>query len=560
LISVFVFLLIIGFSSPGYNQEGTDSGQPQERAEIRLQKAIKTRSYEGEFVEGEEKVVGPGDTLWKLLIQDKGLAENKFHRYVVLLRSLNPKLQNPNILRVGDVIFIPIRPDEILGIQISPGKGGAKFYRVKRGDFLYKILKEQQGLQEWREIQRAFNQVKMLNPRKDNWDLLFVGEAILLPSLEEGEQPTVILEPAREFIGLDYGKKLIARENLGLLQNVVGVMGNEMTSKGEEELALTEGTIHLDRSIFPVIQNSQSGKKVVLNLDEMISPSILKQITSKNQGISIVSEKKGSSLHNAANSLFSHLGFQTLPSDRPVELRDMGVGVKVKGEWMVTNPDEGGARQEMWIINLTDGSAPTPDYLRDYLSLKGMNLREVLLPSSPVFSGPAPLERKYQGAGDKIQTWPRDKKALVDTVLETYQIPFKTQYQISLSLRKGMRLVTILDRFFERGGRKFGIFFRPVGDEVRKTLREKLHITPIVVELESLSSRQILTVMLAGLGEGSGYQEHRFPVMEKGPKDKLVLTISGFFLGDRSLLLTDRTIPEDLQRFFFEKGLRVVYF
>jgi len=560
LISVFVFLLIIGVSAPGYNQEGTGSGQSQEKTDIRLQKAIKTRQYQGESVEGEERVVAPGDTMWKFLIQDKGLPEYNFRRYVILLRSLNPKLQNPNILRVGDVIFIPIRPDEILGIQIPPGKGEAKFYRVKRGEYLYKILREQRGLRRPGEILSAFNQVKRLNPRKENWDLIFVGEAILLPPLEEGEQPTVILEPAREFIGLDYGQKLNARENLGLLQKVIGVMGNEMTSEGEEELALKEGTIHLDRSVFPVIENSRSGKKVLLDLDEMIAPSILTQIQMENRGIGVVSEKKGSSLHKAANSLFSHLGFQSLPSDRPVELQDKGVGVKVRGEWMVTNPDEGGARQEMWIINLTDGSNPTPDYLRDYLALKGMNLREVLLPASPVFTGTAPLERNYQGAGNQIQTWPRDKKALVDKLLQTYQISFKTQHQISFSLRKGMRLVTIMDRFFEHGGRKYGIFFRPVGEEVSKTLERKMDIIPIVLELESLSSRQILTVMLAGLGEGSGYQEHRFPVMEKGPKDKLVLTVSGFFLGDRSLLLTDRTIPEDLQRFFFEKGLRVVYF
>ncbi|MFQ5916896.1 MAG: hypothetical protein ACE5I0_03695 [Candidatus Binatia bacterium] len=560
LIFVLGLLLVIGFSVPGYNQEGPVRGQSEEKAKIRLQKAIKTRQYQGESVEGEERVVAPGDTLWKFLVQDKGLPEYNFRRYVVLLGALNPKLKNPDILRVGDVVFIPIRPDEILGIQLPSGKGGAKFYRVKRGEYLFKILREQQGLKRPGEILSAFNQVKRLNPRKENWDLLFVGEAILLPPLEEGEQPTVVLEPAREFIGLDYGQKLMARENLNLLQKVVGVVGSEMTSEGEEELSLREGTIHLDRSVFPIIENPRSGKKVLLNLDEMIAPSILTQIQVENRGIGVVSEKKGSSLHKAASSLFSHLGFQSLPSDRPVELQDKGVGVKVRGEWMVTNPDEGGRKQEMWIINLSDGSHPTPDYLRDYLSLKGMNLKEVLLPSSPVFPDVPSLERKYQEARDRIQTWPRDKKALVDKLLQTYQISFKTQHQISLSLREGMRLVTIMDRFFEREGRKYGIFFRPVGKEVRKTLEGKMDIIPIVLELESLSSRQVLTVMLAGLGEGSGYQEHRFPVLEKGPRDKLVLTVYGFFLANRSLLLTDRSIPGDLQRFFFEKGLRVIYF
>jgi hypothetical protein len=117
-----------------------------------------------------------------------------------------------------------------------------------------------------------------------------------------------------------------------------------------------------------------------------------------------------------------------------------------------------------------------------------------------------------------------------------------------------------MDRFFERGGRKFGIFFRPVGDEIRKALKKSGDITPIALDLESLSSREILSLILTGLGERAPYKEHRFPVVEEGPKDKLVLTVSGFFLPDRSLLLTDRTIPGDLQRFFFEKGLRVIYF
>ncbi len=560
LIFFLCFFLSIGLTAASNSQEGPISGQLGEKAEIRLRKTIKSRQYRGESVEGEERAIISGDSLWRILIREKGLPEKKFGRYVILLGSLNPKLKNPDILRIGDVFFIPIRPDEVLGIEIPSSKGGGKVYRVERGDFLFKILREQRGLQKIDEIQSAFNQIKRLNPRKEDWDLLFVGEAILLPPLIEGESPEVIIKPAKEFIGLDYGLKLPVKENLNLLKEVVGVVGNEMTREGEEELALKEGTIHLDRSIFPVIRNSQSGKKVVLNLEDMIAPSILTQLQSENQGINIVSGKKGSSLHEAANNLFSQLGFQALPSDRPVVLHDKGVGLQVKGEWMIANPDEGGRKQEMWIISLTNSPGTTPDYLREYLAFKGMNLKEILLPSSP-FSPAAPLlRRESRETGTQIQTWPSDKKRLVDALLTTYRIPFKTRYQISLSLRKGMRLVTIMDRFFERGGRKFGIFFRPVGDEVKKALKKGEDITPIALDLASLSSREILSLILTGLGERSPYKEHRFPVVEEGPKDKLVLTVPGFFLPDRSLLLTDRTIPRDLQRFFFEKGLRVIYF
>lgn len=293
--SIFFLCLLlgIGFPAVSYNQEGPISGQSGEKAEIRLCKTIKTRQYRDKLVEGEERTIGSGDTLWRILIQERGLPEKKFGRYVILLGSLNPKLKNPDILRIGDVIFIPIRPDEILGIEIPSGRGGGKIYRVKRGDFLFKILREQRGLLEQREILSAFKQVKILNPRKEDWNFLFVGEAILLPPLIEGGPPEVIIKPAKEFIGLDYGLKLPVEENLNLLKEVVGVVGNEMTREGEEELALKEGTIHLDRSIFPVIRNMQSGKKVVLNLEELIAPSILTQIQSQNHGISIVTGKKG---------------------------------------------------------------------------------------------------------------------------------------------------------------------------------------------------------------------------------------------------------------------------
>jgi len=560
--SIFFLCLLlgIGFPAVSYNQEGPISGQSGEKAEIRLRKTIKTRQYRGKAVEGEERAIASGDTLWRILIQERGLSEKKFGRYVILLGSLNPKLKNPDILRIGDVIFIPIRPDEILGIEIPSGRGGGNVYRVKRGDFLFKILREQRGLQKIDETQSAFNQVKILNPRKEDWNLLFVGEAILLPPLIEGGSPEVIIKPAKDFIGLDYGLKLPVEENLNLLKEVVGVVGNEMTREGEEELALKEGTIHLDRSIFPVIRNSQSGMKVVLNLEDMIAPSILTQIQSQNHGISIVTGKKGSSLHEAANSLFSQLGFQALPTDRPVVLHDKGVGLQVKGEWMIANPDEGGRKQEMWIISLTNGLGTTPDYLKEYLAFKGMNLKEILLPSSPFSPAPPLLRRERRETGSQIPTWPSDKKSLVDALLTTYQIPFSSQHQISLSLREGIRLVTVMDRYFERGGRKFGIFFRPVGDEIKKALKKGGDITPIALDLASLSSREILSLILTGLGERAPYKEHRFPIVEEGPKDKLVLTVSGFFLPDRSLLLTDRTIPRDFQRFFFEKGLRVVYF
>ena len=560
-MALFFFLLLsFGLTLGVHGQEERVGGLGEGKAQIRLRKTVKTRELQGKSVEVEERKIVSGDTLWQILIQERGLPGKYFQRYLVLVGSLNPQLQNPDLLRVGDVIFIPIRPDEFLGIQIPSGRGDPRVYRVKRGEHLFKILRDQQGLQGRKAIRSAFEQVRRLNPRKDNWDLLYVGEPILLPFLQKGAPPAVALSPQLGFVGLDYGLKLPVRENMDLLQEIAGAVGNEMSRVGEESLEVKEGTVHIDRSLFPVIKNSKLGKRVVLNMEERISPSLQAELQSENPRVSVVSVNKESSLHEAADTVFSHMGFQSLPKNKAVVIQDQGVGVQVKGEWMYTNQTGAGGNQEIWIISLADVSNKTPDYLREYLSVRGMKLKEIVVPGSPLEKKSLPLSKKDLVDPQPIEVWPSDKEVLIDTVLSTYGIEFTTAHDMTLSLRKGMRLNTTVDRWFTLEDKTFGVFFGKVGPEVKQALSKKGGIKLVELDLESLSAREILSTLLVAIGKGTTYQKHRFPTADVGPKDKLVLSVPGFFLPTRSILVTDQTIPQDLHRFFHEKGIRVVYF
>lgn len=104
-------LLSMGFPMGIHGREGMPGGLEEGKAQLRLRKTVKTRGHQGRPVEGEERKIIPGDTLWQILIQEKGLPGKNFQRYLVLIGSLNPQLKNPDVLWVGDVIFIPIRPD-----------------------------------------------------------------------------------------------------------------------------------------------------------------------------------------------------------------------------------------------------------------------------------------------------------------------------------------------------------------------------------------------------------------------------------------------------------------
>ena len=592
-----VLTLLLGSFLPafGAEQKLPPAAGEETKGELRLRKTVKTREYQGRSVEGEERVVGPGDSLWRMLIQEKGLPEKRFGRYVLLIGSLNPNLKKLDVLQVGDTVFIPTRPDEILGIQVPAGKGEARVYRVKKGDHLFKILREQFGIREERQIHGAAGQVKELNPRKKNWNLLFVGEAIRFPgkfgaptvaatgpeTAATGTEKAVVgREKARpgtekavqeipapkpvpqvvEVIGLDYGQRLPVKENLDILGEVVGALGNETQREGEETLLLQEGTIRIDRSSFPVIGNPKLGRRVVLDLEGKMPASVRAGVEAQGAGTAVVPVKKGASLHDVANSLLSQLGFQILPANRSIVIQDAGVGIHVKGEWIVTTPEDSGGKQEMWIISLTDPPGKTPDYLREYLSLKGMNLKDILLPLSPASVSSVSTGSRRQGVTSQVERWPADKGAIVDSLLRSYQIPFSTDREISVSLREGIRLDTKIDRLFEFGGKKFALLFRSAGNEIKRSLEEKEGVRVVEIDLLSLSSRNLILRALETLGERVAYREHHFPATEGAGRDKLIMTVHGFLIPHKSLLLTDREIPKDLETFFGEKGLHVVYF
>src|SRR2546422_5301105 len=57
---------------------------------FRSRKTLKTREYQGKPVESKERVVGREDSLWKFLVQEKGVPEKQLPRYVTIIGTLNP--------------------------------------------------------------------------------------------------------------------------------------------------------------------------------------------------------------------------------------------------------------------------------------------------------------------------------------------------------------------------------------------------------------------------------------------------------------------------------------
>jgi hypothetical protein len=575
-------------------ESGRDSGQ-NEAGRLTLQKTAQSRQYQGREIEGEERRVGPGDSIWRILVKEKGLPENRFSQYLVVIRGLNPKIKNIDVLRVGDSVFIPLRPDESLtapavtakaDFERSPvTRGTTGEYRVKPGEHLYQILREQLGISSDREVAQYYALVKDLNPERKNWDALIGGDVIRLPlagksteittaerkspaSVESAPTSRPVVEPpadvaqvpkersgASSVLGLDYARRLPARENLALLGQVIEALGNEVRSEGQETLTFADGTVRVDRTAYPVVYDPKLHQRIILDLDEKIPASLKSKLKDPTVYTSVVPVTRAASLQESVGQLLARLGYQSLPAERPVVIQEAGVAIEARGNWMALAPEENNKAQEVFVVSLTDNPRDIPDYLRRELSARGLHLKDVLVAGS---SSPSPGTSESRESNAAVKHWPREKREFVDALLLALGVPFGVAETFSVELGQGLRADVYCDRIFERNGKRTGLFFQRLEPEIKKILQEREKIRVVELALPILQHKEIMARLLTELGEQAAYREHRFAA--SASKDRLNISAWGFLLASRGLFITDREIPQSLHRFFFEKGLEIVYF
>jgi hypothetical protein len=570
-----------------------------EDGQMSLKRSVEAREFNGQTVEGQERVISVGDSLWRILIHEKGLPEKKFGQYLNVVRRLNPQLKTTDVLRVGDKVFIPSRPEEVLGKPTPPaktevaqvGKGAIRDYTIKQGDSLLRVLRDLLGTSDEKKLNLYYNLTKDLNPQKKNWDLLQAGETIHLPALgtaqeiaSQGDAATkeksdslaaaqpAPISPAESqsvmeskvetlpAMSLDYARQLPARENLALLGQAVESVGNEVQRSGQEVMPVKNGAIRLDTNSFPVVYNRKLDQKILLDPEEKIPDSLRTQLNEKVNGARVMTMSKNTSVQEAVSQLLARLGYQSLPRGQAVILQEGGLVFEAKGQWVVLAPEESNKPQDVYVINLTNKTGEVPEYLRYQLALKGLHLREILWPPALTKSAAFTILDQPTEPMPQAKVLPRDKREIVDALLQSYGIPYGETQALSVELQEGLKIETQCDRVFEWRGQRTGIFFQRVEADIKRVLQEQQGIRIIEIDLASLSSRDLIGKLLSELGDPASYREHRFSAASGMMKDRLMIVTSGFLVPKRSTFVTDHVIPEEFQRFFFEKGLEIVYF
>jgi hypothetical protein len=242
-----------------------------------------------------------------------------------------------------------------------------------------------------------------------------------------------------------------------------------------------------------------------------------------------------------------------------VVVQEAGITFEAKGNWMALAPAVSNKPQEVIVVNLTDRANEIPEYLTSELVKRGVHLRDVVLPNTTHSIVPIGAKNHLRNAGPAKEL-PKDKRELIDALLLSFQIPFGVAENVSVELRDGLRVETRADRLFEMDGKRTAVFFRRIDPVTRQALQEKHNTRSFELEIDSLSSRDVIFQILRLLGDRAAYSEHRFSATEGSTPDRLTLKAWGFNVKKKPMFVTDRQISPALQRYFFEKGLDIVYF
>ena len=97
-------------------------------------------------------------------------------------------------------------------------------------------------------------------------------------------------------------------------------------------------------------------QKVVIDPDGKIPASLRSKLADPRVGTAIVPMANGVSIRDAVGQLLAGLGYQSLPTDRPVIIQEEGVAYEAKGSWMALAPEQSNKTQEVYVISLTEES------------------------------------------------------------------------------------------------------------------------------------------------------------------------------------------------------------
>lgn len=478
--------------------------------------------------------VKDGDTLARIIRSIPGSTDKDISRHYELIKELNPAIPDIEDLEVGQSIVLPGKPStensdnkiEEQTASISKIPRSAKvFYKIKKGDTLYKIVRSELKLAE-HNIPQAVRTIKGMNPNLRNVNRIYAGTIIRLPDKtvfvktpedikpvtqemaiisEKSTQPEKIIEVKEK-------KAMPPEARLALLKQILTQMNATVTTDGNYYLPIPKaGQVTIDCAKIPLIEFDDN-TTVFLDLEDRAHGNLKKMISSNWKNYHLVKIENNDDLISILQKVLTITkNYDVIKAEKPLTVGSRPA-VEVLADWLIVKPILG--QQTKSVVQglrpIHENNFLLPKSIKNYAQRNSLILTEFSeetgmvgkpeelysLPPIPVFPTTSAKDFAY---------------ALVSHLGLTAEKDF--DIQLFDTVKDGFNLSIKADVLVHKDDKKYVIYSQLLSQQFTNALKQAGHETIFVNDSDS--PKNIMGNVLSGLGIPFTYEQFTFSGPEK---------------------------------------------
>lgn len=219
--------------------------------------------------------VKKGDVLSNIIKSIPGVTEEDVSKNYEIIKELNPNISDLDNLEAGQSLILPGKPltetenneTDIKTTVTHISSIGRKYYLIKRGDTLFKIIRRE--LKNETDIEKTLKVIKSINPGIKNVNRIYAGAVIRLPGKTLFTKISEEIRPAapevttlskksnqpEKIIEIKEKKVISPEARLAVLKQVITEMNGSIITTGNYYLPIPKaGQVTIDCSIIPLIE------------------------------------------------------------------------------------------------------------------------------------------------------------------------------------------------------------------------------------------------------------------------------------------------------------------
>ncbi|HUN55458.1 MAG TPA: LysM peptidoglycan-binding domain-containing protein [Smithella sp.] len=414
MIKRYVFVLVFVFFSFAFIYPfPTVSIAQEDTAQLKLKKtAIPTKKL-------YTYTVKKGDVLSTIIKSIPGITEEDVSKTYQMIKELNPNIPDLDNLEAGQSLILPGKPlmgaenneDNKTAVGHNIASTGIKYYLIKRGDTLFKIIRRE--LKNEKDIEKTLKTIKSMNPGIKNVNRIYAGAVIRLPGktlyakIPEEIKPAVAAapeivstpevtaaptveatpevaaisqksNPPEKIVEIKEKIMMPPEARLAVLKQVITQMNGSMITTGNYYLPIPKaGQVTIDCSLIPLIEFDDN-TIVFVDMENHTRNNLKRMISDTWSNFYLIKVDKNDDIITILRKIINRTkNYRMAKSERPLTVGAVPP-VEVMVDWVIEKSVPHQQPQTIQgLRSIYDNNLLLPSAVKNYCLKNGLTITEI---------------------------------------------------------------------------------------------------------------------------------------------------------------------------------------